>query len=292
MGANKIAVLVIHGMGSQGKDSQGVNEISYSAGLYSRLREYLGNSFFDHVGWREVFWADILQGRQESYIRNSLSAKGARWMDVRRFVMNNLADAASYRKTGDPRDKTYYQIHERVHQSVERLEQITDGQTPLIVLAHSLGGHIMSNYIYDMMKGTPQIAGTSDFQRFKTMAGLVTFGCNIPVFSFSYEPADIIPIRFPGTNIAAARRLQPWWSNFNDKDDALGMPLAGLSPGYGALAGQGQLRDRWINTGGLFQFWNPASHNGYWTDRHFYRPVAAILKKAMKIGPVSAPPVA
>lgn len=287
MPANKIAVAVIHGMGSQGKDSQGINDISFSAGLYSRLREQLGHSFFEHVGWREIFWADILQGREEDYIKGSLSAKGARWMDVRRFVMHNLADAASYRKTGDVRDMTYFLIHERVHQTIQRLEQIAGTGTPLIVLAHSLGGHIMSNYIYDMMQGRPQIDGATDFQKLKTMAGFVTFGCNIPVFSFSYKPQDINPIGFPGTNISADKRLAPWWYNYNDKDDALGMPLAGLSPGYRALAARGELRDRWINTGGLFQFWNPASHNGYWTDRHFYKPVAGILKKAMEIGPVT-----
>lgn len=284
--ANKIAVAVIHGMGSQGKDTQGVNDVSFSAGLYSRLREHLGAEFFQRVGWREVFWADILQTRQEDYVKY-LGRKGARWMDVRRFVMHNLTDAASYRKTGDSRDLSYFLIHERVHQTVQRLEQIAGGDTPLIILAHSLGGHIMSNYIYDMVWGTPQMPGTSDFQKLKTMAGFVTFGCNIPVFSYSFKPADFNPIGFPGTRIAPARRLHPWWSNFNDKDDALGMPLAGITPGYAALAASGELRDRWINTGGLFQFWNPASHNTYWSDRHFYRPLAGILQKAMDIGPVS-----
>jgi hypothetical protein len=286
MSSNKIAVAVIHGMGSQGKDRQGTNDISFSAGLYTRLKEYLGGDFFDHVAWREVFWADILQTRQEEYIKY-LGDKGGRWMDARRFVMHNLGDAASYRKTEDPRDQTYFRIHERVHQTVQRLEQLTDGHTPLIVLAHSLGGHIMSNYIYDMMKGTPQIDGSSDFQKLKTMATFITFGCNIPVFSFSYKPENVHPIKFPGTNIAADKRLSPWWYNYNDKDDALGMPLAGLSPGYGALADSGGLRDGWVSNGGFFQFWNPASHSQYWTSRNFYRPVGSVLKKAMKIGPVA-----
>jgi len=287
MSTNKIAVAVIHGMGSQGTASQGLNEISFSAGLYKRLREQLGEDFFNRVGWREIFWADILQSRQEDYIKTNLSAKGARWMDVRRFVMHNLADAASYRKTPDTRDQTYFLIHERVHRTIQRLEQITDANTPLIILAHSLGGHIMSNYIYDMMKGSPQIPGGSDFQQLKTMAGFATFGCNIPVFSFSYQSQHINPIDFPGTKIAQNKRLKPWWVNYNDKDDALGMPLAGLSPGYSAMAQRKELKDTWVNTGNVFQFWNPASHNGYWTDRHFYRPIASFLKKAMAIGPVT-----
>lgn len=287
MAMHKIAVAVIHGMGSQGKKTQGVNEISFSAGLYKRLKEQLGDGFFQRVGWREIFWADILQSRQEDFIDENLVGKGARWMKTRRFVMHNLADAASYRRNkADTRDQIYHDIHARVHRTVERLEQITDGQTPLVIFAHSLGGHIISNYIYDMMKGDPEVAASTDFQKLKTVAAFVTFGCNIPVFSFSYKPQDIRPINFPGTNIPGSKRLQPWWLNMNDKDDALGMPLAGTSPGYQALATSGQLEDRWIDAGGALEFWNPASHNGYWTDRHFYRPAAAILRKAMEIGPV------
>lgn len=287
MPQNKIAVAVIHGMGSQGATPQDIDTISFSGGLYGRLKEKLGQDFMNRVGWREVFWADILQDRQEDYVTESLTGKGARWMKVRRFVMHNLADAASYRRTPqDSKDQIYTRIHARVHRTIERLEQITDGQTPLIVLAHSLGGHVMSNYIYDMTQGTPEQPGGSDFQRFKTLAGFVTFGCNIPVFSFSYPPQDIHPIRYPGTSVPAARRLRPWWLNMNDKDDALGMPLAGTSPGYQALADAGELDDRWIDVGHPAAFWNPASHNGYWTDRHFYNPVATMMRKAMEIGPV------
>ncbi|GAB5438463.1 hypothetical protein [Falsiruegeria mediterranea] len=288
MASNKIAVAVIHGMGSQGKKTQGVDEISFSAGLYKRLKEHMGNQFFQRVGWREVFWADILQSRQEDFIKDNLAAKGARWMKTRRFVMHNLADAASYRRNkGDVRDQIYHRIHARVHQTIARLEEITDANTPLVILAHSLGGHIMSNYIYDMMKGDPEVAAGSDFQQLKTVAGFVTFGCNIPVFSFAYKPEDIHPIKYPGTNIPQSKRLHPWWVNMNDKDDALGMPLAGTSPGYQALVASGHLDDRWIDSGGALEFWNPASHNGYWTDRHFYRPTATILRNAMGIGPVT-----
>jgi len=285
--ANKIAVAVIHGMGSQGEDSQGLNDISFSAGLYARLRDHLGAGFFDRVGWREIFWADILQKRQEKYIDESLIQKSARWMSARRFVMHNLADAASYRMPGNQHDITYFLIHERVHRTIQRLAQITDENTPLIVLAHSLGGHIMSNYIYDMTVGTPQLPGSTDFQRLKTMAGFVTFGCNIPVFAFSVKPEHIIPIGFPGTKIDPGKRLAPWWYNLNDKDDVLGMPLGGLSPGYGDLEAQGELRDQWVRAGGLLHAWNPLSHSKYWTSRQFYEPVAEVLQKAMAIGPVT-----
>lgn len=224
--SNRIAVLVIHGMGSQGHTSQGIDEISFSKDLYKALRKKLGAQVFRNIGWREVFWADVLQTRQDDFVRRNLKRKGARWMKTRRFVMHNLADAASYRRNpGDDRDQIYHQIHQRVHNTIARLEEISGPGTPLLVLAHSLGGHIMSNYIYDMRQGHPEIAGATPFQRLDTMAGFVTFGCNIPVFSFSYEPKDIHPIAYPGKAIAKKKRLKLWWLNLNDKDDALGMPL-------------------------------------------------------------------
>ncbi|MEP2716568.1 hypothetical protein [Pseudophaeobacter sp.] len=284
---NRVAVAVIHGMGSQGNDRQDVDTISFSSGLYKAMKKRMGNQTFQNIAWREIFWADILQDRQDRFVNQSLKSKGARWMKTRRFVMHNLADAASYRRTpGDEKDEIYHLIHARVHATMARLEQIAGKGTPLVVLAHSLGGHIMSNYIYDMQKGFPEIAGSGKFQKMQTMAGFVTFGCNIPVFSFSYQPKDIHPITFPGTAIAKNKRLKPWWVNLNDKDDALGMPLAGTSPGYKALAKDGQLQDRWVDSGKLWQFWNPASHNGYWEDRDVHKRIERVLDKALKIGKV------
>jgi hypothetical protein len=59
----RIAVAVIHGMGSQGDTPQDIDSISFSAGLYNALRGYLRpEEWNDRVVYREVFWADVLQG--------------------------------------------------------------------------------------------------------------------------------------------------------------------------------------------------------------------------------------
>ncbi len=62
----------------------------------------------------------------------------------------------------------------------------------VLILAHSLGAHIISNYIYDLQKFAQRHASPrfgSRLQNMRTVAGLMTFGCNIPVFLFSY-PSD------------------------------------------------------------------------------------------------------
>ena len=227
MSDTRVAIAVIHGMGSQGKTPQDPDAVSFSAGLYRALRGYMASEEWDG----------------------------------------------------------------RVEDALDNLETVAGGTTPLLVFAHSLGGHIMSNYIYDTQKavalGAPWVQSRSGFQRFETMAGFLTFGCNIPVFTFAYPMDQVRPIKRPGTRIPADKRLTPWWENLNDKDDVLGMPLGPAGPQYEAMINAGELRDAWINVGNLFTSWNPASHNEYWDHRNFYRPAAELIRKALLIGPVS-----
>jgi hypothetical protein len=296
----RIAVAVIHGMGSQGDTPQDIDSISFSAGLYNALRGYLRpEEWHDRVVYREVFWADVLQGRQTAYL-DAITADGARWPGIRDFVMHRLTDAAAYRKTYestlDPADASltdkqrlaveqdiYRQIHDRVARTIARLEEIAGPDAPLLIFAHSLGGHIVSNYAYDMQNGREVVDATGDFQRLKTMAGFLTFGCNIPIFTFAYPPGRVLPIDYPGTTIPKARRLSPWWMNLNDRNDVLGMPLGPAGDGYAEMVTNGEIEDRWIKVGNIVTSWNPLSHNAYWTDRDFYKVAAGMIRGALAI---------
>ncbi|WP_306253570.1 hypothetical protein [Parvularcula sp. IMCC14364] len=275
----KLAVAVIHGMGAQGVKQTGDRASpTFSKALYKRIRRAVGPLAFDGaISWREIFWADILQDRQDTYLARI--RRRTRYDDLRRFVVQNLGDAAAYRKTADLADNTYGTIHKRVDKVIRQLDQDTDESAPLVILAHSLGGHIMSNYIYDLGKA-PDAHATA-FRKLKTLAAFVTFGCNIPLFTFSYAPKRIIPITFPGTDLPQEKRLSPWWLNYYDKDDVLGYPLASVAPHYTAMAERGDLKDIAIDTGTALTSWNPMSHNAYWRDDDFYRPVAKLMKRLL-----------
>lgn len=275
--AKKLAVAVIHGIGSQGETKPPkTDQLVFSRELRDRTARELGQSQFDaNVAWREIFWSDILQERQNAYLAGI--KRRTRGDKMRSFILCNLADASAYRKTGDPNDTTYEDIHARVKETIKDLEGDVEPHSPLIVLAHSLGGHIMSNYIYDAVK-TPALTPTR-FQQLKTMGGFVTFGCNIPLFTFAYRPNKVFPIKFPGTDLPADKRFLPWWLNFYDKDDVLGYPLKDIGPNYARLIDRNELRETAINAGGALSFWNPLSHNGYWRDDDFYRPLTRFLKK-------------
>ena len=95
----------------------------------------------------------------------------------------------------------------------------------------------MSNYIYDMTKQNPSSPRPPGFRGLRSMAAFVTFGCNIPIFTFAYPVGNVKPIAYPGVDIAAGDRLAKWWRNYYDKDDVLGYPLRPTSPHYAALDG-------------------------------------------------------
>jgi len=281
---HRVAVAVIHGMGSQGDKPQQDYEISFSRDLYKGLRRRIGEDRFDNfVGWREIFWSHILQERQQDYINKSLKS-GARWLETRGFVMHRLADAAAYRWEKGDHSFVYPAIHKRVSRALAHLEDVTGGGAPLIVLAHSLGGHVMSNHIWDIQN--EHRTAPTPFQRCETMAAFVTFGCNIPIFTFSCAEDEVKAISRPGTRIPPDHRFDPWWVNLNSRNDILGMPLAGVGKGYADLEEAGELDERWISAGNPLTAWNPLSHNAYWKDGDVQAIIKTLIERAMKIGPV------
>ena len=169
----------------------------------------------------------------------------------------------------------YSQFHRSIRNGLRNLRRRLGGDKPLIVIAHSLGSVIMSNYIWDAQKG--RVSGTP-FQQMDTLAGFITFGSPIPLFAMTYTHRK--NIRFPSANIenyfpdASANELESAvkWFNFFDADDVLGYPIQHLGDSYKMV------EDREINVGGLFTSWNPFSHAAYWTDNDFTIPVAEAIK--------------
>lgn len=274
----KVAVAVIHGIASDRHKRPAVSsERSFSAGLYRKLEGRLGRRVMrEDVAWREIFWADILSGRQDRFL--AATRRSTDYRKIRQFIVKGIADAAAFQPRRVPEDNTAYAlVQDRVRATIDDLNEDTTDDTPLVILAHSFGGWIVSNYVWDVQHGMRTCR--SAFQGLETTVQFVTFGSNIPLFTFAYAPEDVEPIAFPGKALAPEHRMaDPWWINFYDEDDVLGFPIAPIGPRYQALADRGELRDVPINVGGLFTSWNPLSHEQYWTDRSFVRPVADILK--------------
>ncbi len=267
----KLAVGVIHGMGSQEDD------------FAEPLREELTERFQDLGGepddlvFEPIYWAPVLNKNERDLWNKVTKRHDLDYTRLRRFVINALGDAIAYQPLKPGAKKTqnvYRQIHEVLRQSLHQLSLRAGKNAPLVLLAHSLGSVIVSNYWWDMWKkGT----APNPLEGGETLAGLVTFGSPLAVWSLRYEGFGK-PIKFPHPKLKTHYpRVTPKWLNYFDEDDILAYPLKDLNNDYKKIV----TRDIPISVGGLFSGWNPLSHNGYWTDNDFTKPVTRLLHEIL-----------
>lgn len=260
-----VAVAVIHGMGSQTRD--------FAEPLIEELSRRIQNRGLDpaRIAWQPIYWADLLTGAELAYLRRAKNRGNLDYLRLRRFVVTAFGDAVAYQQVTSPHNTTYGDVHGRVREAIHELYVggLGSRPKPLIILAHSMGGHILSNYIWDAQKARD--TAVSPFERMDWLSGLVTFGCNLPLFTFAYSQVD--PIQFPPQRLRKDLKEKSKWLNFYDPDDILGYPLKPISEGYAEVV----TRDIAINAGGIFSSWNPLSHNGYWTDDDFTKPVTSLI---------------
>lgn len=139
-----------------------------------------------------------------------------------------------------------------------------------MVMAHSLGSYIMSNYIWDQQRqNKATVPSATDFEKMRTLCTLVTFGTNIAIFSLALQ--KYVGITFPPPELKEPLRGAARWLNFFDPQDILSYPIKPLWEGF---ANNVQIEDQQIDVGSLFTSWNPLSHDQYWTDNDFTQPVA------------------
>lgn len=293
--AAKIGVLIIHGMGK--------TKPGFSADMVEALKKRLGKIKvpLDDIAFQEIYWQDIVQSKQTFYMEEARNVRLDGQL-LRGILLNFLADATMYQQIPNRQGaiSVYERIHERVHKKIIALEKNVKKKAPLIVMAHSLGGHIMSNYIWDRQdywqkkkKPIDDPLGKTDFQRMETLVSFITFGCNIPLFVMATDPYRPIHVPSPSKLIPTKWNKSNKWLNFYDPDDVLGWPLRPLAAEEddGVFIMDPKDRRRFLQMVkdlpidvGLWgiQNWNPLSHLAYWEDRDFIKPVAKHMKELHK----------
>ena len=263
-----LAVLVVHGMGTQEED--------FSAPLVEGVSSALRGRGLDpaRVAWQPLWWADLLAPRQRAYLDAADASHRLDWGGLREFVVAALGDAAAYQYVGEP-TSTYRRIHDRIRSRVHELwvDHLDRTPVPTVVVAHSLGSHVASSYVWDAQRGLPTGAGDDavPFERFGHLAGMVTLGSPIPLFTFAHDP--VLPIEFPGPQLPAAVASRARWLNVFDRDDVLGWPLRPLGPAYADVVDE----DVQVDVGTIGLSATPLSHRGYWTDGDVAERIADLL---------------
>jgi hypothetical protein len=139
-----------------------------------------------------------------------------------------------------------------------------------------------------------ELKHATDFCRLDTLAGLVTFGSNIPLFTFTFGTDHIYPLTiapsdgaggslkpaFPGPKLPAALQQGAQWLNFYSKRDVLGYPLKPLNDYFGA---EPRIEDICVRSESrlsrVVPYWSSISaHIGYWTNPTVLGRTAALIR--------------
>jgi hypothetical protein len=282
------ALITVHGMGETPRD--------YAAGVFDEVRTRLGPALRARAALYSVYYQDILQSNEQTVWDRIDRGSKVHYDQLRKFMLFGFADAAGLENRKEEPGSVYELAQGQIARALLAASAANPAKPaiPVVFLAHSLGCQVLSNYLYDAQKalgGGLAAAGiwrdidawsrpalgrvlTDSEKRFlggATCTGLVTTGCNIPIFVAAHKEMFIKPIAPP----TALFR----WLNLYDPDDVLGWPLQPLSEGYRKL-----VEDRAINAGQgavgwMLKSWNPLSHNSYWQDKEVLEPLAAMLRR-------------
>jgi len=266
----RLVLLALHGMGD--------TDEHYSQALQEGLSERLGE-LWREVAVQPVWYSPVFQGN-ENALWGAMAGEPANDLDstlLRKLFLFGFADAAAFERSAHAEPATYRAVQRLIHDALvtgfRRCGNLPS--TPVIVIAQSLGGQVISSYLWDAQQGKHWFsdlpASTPDqdaFVRLRSLRHLVTTGCNIPIFTAGLSRR----VNFNRENPELS------WHNFYDADDVLGWPLRQLDSVGNTYD---WITDRPISAGNFLTGWNPASHLAYWTDRDVLKPVAEFIRRCL-----------
>lgn len=258
--STKVVCLITHGIGTFFKGgTNDPNDIEFGQeALQMRVAKKLKpkntpDVVFDSIVWtnieHETRQNELFEERRKFYTNNRLANAG--------FILaiNNLSDASAYQHYSEKTmyDGSFYRqahvsICRRLYQIEQRLKEqgVDTDASPVVLCAHSMGCHVMSNYQWDMTDGgNPDrqaditkeatdgaLTIPSRFMRLDTVSDVTFFGCNLPLLLMGLRKNELVPIRIPRKSHASWRTSEGTWFNCFDPDDYLGYHLESLFAAY------------------------------------------------------------
>ena len=265
----KVAILAIHGMGP--KDQSTFDE--FEEKLKQKLKRMKITT--DDYSYRTFKYFEVFRERANRVFELT---EDLNWQFIRYFLTHYLGDALAYqREAGGATRINYYDlIHEKLEKEVTAWRAEIGEDVPLVLVAHSLGAYIISNYVWDHQKydtlNTP-------FENMETVCSFITMGCNIPILTLAFESDKLYPINIPGQVLEDREVFD--WQNYYTTSDPLSMPLKTF---YNHKTDDQErtihkIDDRQVKIGSLLSRWTPFSHAGYWKDKKMTDAVANKIKQ-------------
>ena len=286
----EVGAVIIHGMGDP--------DPAFAVPLIEGLSRLLGPDA-RAVAFEPCFWSDILQDGQDEIWRRLRDAHSPMRINfAREWIVGTLGDPtgylSGYERQGIP---LMHRVHQRFADALARVEaRLADpARAPVVVFAHSLGCVVVTNYLWNLERAAGEVAtntasamhpsaravarkaiGDTPVQRLETLTGLVTFGCNIPLFLPPNPPYECV--RFPRPGLASRLNAVARWMNVYDPYDVLGYPLNGLWDETHGTA----IEDIAMEVGMPGLSMTPLSHTFYWTDAGFQALLAGELRRMLE----------
>lgn len=264
-----VALITLHGMGRRKEQ--------YYRELEAGLQRLLGPRW-ERVAFHPIHYADLLQSPQDHLWRAMMShpQNEMDYTRLRQFMLYGFGDAGSLEhsaRKGNPNpDGVYFKVQALIQQTLRNALQDFDGKVnrPVVIVAHSLGCQVISNYLWDAQHNHHIFATMAadqsegaDFMRLKTAQKLITTGCNIPLFVAGLEKRTCFARPNPKFH----------WDNYYDPDDILGWPLEQLDPSYASM-----VQDHVVEVGRPWNSWTPLSHSYYWRDKDIHQAVVQSVR--------------
>lgn len=269
--SRKLAIITIHGMGDTSQN--------YYKSFKKRLVKKLGAQW-NNVSFHAVYYQHLLQENQIDYFDRVKTRLD--WLKMRRFVLYGFSDAGGLEYSRTIPGSIYTQVQQTIFDTMRAAWNNVGPDGDIVFIAQSLGGQVLSNYIWDADQsangqvkhglwsedhtGIP--TDELNFLKLKSLKVLITTGCNIPIFVAGLKRELIKPIRRADTGLV--------WENYFDEDDILGWPLCDLSDEYDEL-----VTDVEIKAGGFLTSWSPISHVRYWTDKDVINPIVSHARRLL-----------
>lgn len=241
----KVGILFLHGMGESGT--------GYANKLIDRIKKQVSGEVITYsVGY------DKSMVTEQELLKTvySGSSFNLSYMSIRNFMLTYVGDVGAM--TNKNNRYAYEQTHLLIRQGLRTLESLLDDDEEIIVVAHSLGCEVFSNYLWDAGVNTSKknyhVGKVSTF---------VTLGCNIPIFNAGLPHVSMF--KKPSKDFS--------WLNYYSKYDVLGYPLKPLGADYSEL-----VEDIDFNVGGWLTQYTPLCHMHYWNDRGFAKELGNVVE--------------
>lgn len=261
----EVAIITLHGMGEE--------KPNYYKKLEKKLTKYVGKDLWDQkVCFKPVFYQSLLQGNQDEYWDKIDDKYSLKWDFLREFMLSSFSDASSIEHSLSRGAVLYKAVHRQIAEAFDHcfdkcLGNPGERLKPVFVIAHSLGGEQISNYIWDAMNHKHFFEGGvgvgTDKQRYRRLEScvqLITTGCNIPIFKAGMKEPEVF--KQPNDDFK--------WINYFDRHDVLAYPIRDMSDHFE----QSWIVDKKVKVGSFKTGWNPLSHGGYWKDKEVVKPLA------------------